>query len=300
MRTTTRSDAGFTLVELLIVIAIIGTLAAITVPVYNQSRDFAANETTSGALKTVAARLQTQNLIWANEPHPAYGICQSSETWPFSPGSNVCSPGAWRLLNAEDPTSPPSPPVTGQLPQEVTVTGILDPAGRFCLDATSTAGGAPHYFAGAFATADPKALTEPAEGTCSDAGWEPQEVDWPTSTATSTTPAVDPGPTYTAHIQDSPPHRGALRILVDAEGGREYLIYVGGFEPVKKIASSSGNVGCWYPSNNEDPCSGGDADGDALPSGNYTISIRSRVADDGSGQPGPWSAATEQRPIVTP
>lgn len=292
MKAAHNREGGFTLTELLISIAIVGALAAIAVPVYGQTKDYADNEAIAGALKTVAARLQTQNLIWGGAERPAYGVCQGSPTYPSDPGGNLCAAGAWRLFDTENPTVPLAPPVTGEIPAEITVTGIVDPTGRFCIDASSSSGGTPQYLAGSMAVNQDDSVIAPAEGSCQGITWEPVDVEWPTASPSTTTTEIDPGPTTNTAVDVS---TGALSLVVaNPTPGYEYLITVDGFAPSTVIATSTGAINCWYPSDTQEPCVNSNPDG-PLPAGTYVTSVRSR---NPAAESGTWSAPTEHRITV--
>ena len=53
-----RSDKGFTLLEMLIVVAAIGVLTAIAIPIFTQQREKAANETDAYNAKQIAHQLE--------------------------------------------------------------------------------------------------------------------------------------------------------------------------------------------------------------------------------------------------
>lgn len=54
-----RSDKGFTLIELMVVILIIGILVAIAIPVFNTSRDSAYQRTCQANLRTIEGAAST-------------------------------------------------------------------------------------------------------------------------------------------------------------------------------------------------------------------------------------------------
>lgn len=79
MKTLTTSAAGFSLIELLIVVAIIGILASITVPLYNSYTTRAVNSAAQTDLRNLKSAMESQIMQTVKNTHSCSDIiCQHS------------------------------------------------------------------------------------------------------------------------------------------------------------------------------------------------------------------------------
>ena len=109
MRSKMQNQKGFTLVELMVVVVILGVLVAIAVPIYNNVTESAklnahlANiRTIEGAIESYKAANPTATLSTINVTSAGVGVLSPSyiQEWPAKPGEYTVEDG---VLTA-DPT----------------------------------------------------------------------------------------------------------------------------------------------------------------------------------------------------
>jgi prepilin-type N-terminal cleavage/methylation domain-containing protein len=97
MKTTTSFNGGFTLVEIMIVIAIIGLLAGIAVPNYLKARTVARANTCINHLRQIDAAIQE----WATETKKAeQQPVHYSDISAYLKGAVVCPAGGTTFLDS--------------------------------------------------------------------------------------------------------------------------------------------------------------------------------------------------------
>lgn len=183
-------DSGFTFIEVVLVLAIVGILTAVAFPLYMNGRVAAINQSTSGTLTAVGQAINTRLGIWQGTPPAAFAICHMSTTYPTTPmPPTVCDPGRWRAVNAPS-GSPLRPALEGSTPDNVTITGYVDRTGAYCLDASSTSPNTDTYYL-------TNTITEPETGTCLGIGWAARNTGNPLDTITRPAPPPPLGLDYT-------------------------------------------------------------------------------------------------------
>ena len=107
MKSRTRNGAGFTLVEIMIVIAIIGMLAAIAIPNYAKCRDRARASTGVSNLQAIDGAIQQ----WALDARKQAGDpVQYSDISSYLRRAVVCPSGGKTFEDSYQLTSVDTPP----------------------------------------------------------------------------------------------------------------------------------------------------------------------------------------------
>ena len=83
LRTRSQSESGFTLVELLVVMLILGLLAAIAIPSFFNQRDKAKDADAKSAVRTAQTAMET----YATDNDGSYLNATSDGTAPYAAGS---------------------------------------------------------------------------------------------------------------------------------------------------------------------------------------------------------------------
>lgn len=187
--TMRRHDRGFTLVELLVVMAIVAVVAAVSVPALATIRQRTIESTTRGALSEVRDDLVTYlgstnnrpgagGLVICLAPVDAYPWWFNDEFQNPAVHTSTCPAGTWQAQTADD--SATIAIAARSLPTGVFIQGYVAPDGSFCLDAWNQATPATEriHIDGR------EDLTPEAEnGSCASDSWRPYAIPLSTNQA---------------------------------------------------------------------------------------------------------------------
>src|SRR5215213_3875460 len=104
LRDRSGSDSGFTLVELLVVMLILGLLAAIAIPSFFNQRDKAKDSSAKEAVRTAETAMET----WATDHNGSYAAATVQGLYDIEPTLSDLGPAATSRL-----TVTPGTPVGG-------------------------------------------------------------------------------------------------------------------------------------------------------------------------------------------
>lgn len=251
-------EQGFTLTEILVAVAIVGSLAAIAIPVTMNQQARAADVATRSDLTNVSTAIESALLTWRGAPiDGALNICHNDATFPSenSP-TNTCDEGEW-LATVASTGNPTDPTLGGKLSPGVSIVGRVSSTGDYCLAATNTRMGAATFHIDS-------ETGQIAEGNCFTAGWvDPIEDDG--GDDISPTPTLPDAPAeVTVDVADN-----VATVRWNGTAGATYAVAVSS-QPIKTVtAATTGEQTCVFPS---DTCAG--PTNGALPPGTYTATIR--------------------------
>ena len=113
MKTKTSRDAGFTLLEIMIVVTIVGLLVAIAIPNFVRARSVSLQTTCINNL----SQIQSAIAQWALETKAAgNSAVRYSEIRPYLRGGAVCPVGGTSFSDSYSITAVQTPPACKQVP----------------------------------------------------------------------------------------------------------------------------------------------------------------------------------------
>lgn len=257
-----RDSSGFTLAEILVVIAIIAILAAVAIPILVQQRSNAADVSSQSALRSTATVIEERLAADGGVPPDGQlNICHASATYPVDPGpANTCAAGTWSATVASTNLAV-SPTLSGTVQDDVFVQGVIAADGSYCLQATSQESGA-----GIFSITDTD--PDPSPQTCIERAWAPPTGVLGTAADTS----ISDLPDAPAGVSVSNPTTTTIEVSWTAEANTTYQINVTG-QPIKTYTAGStgGTATCLFPADTCDGVATGNLYG-----GDYTASVRAQ------------------------
>jgi|WetSurSiteA1Bulk_404760.scaffolds.fasta_scaffold57512_1 type IV pilus assembly protein PilA len=103
----TRNEKGFTLIELMIVIAIIGILAAIAIPQFNAYRARSYNASAVSDLRNIETACEAYYVDYNNYPptgsDPVAGAANLTQSYGYSPSKGVTGAIITRNADGDEP-----------------------------------------------------------------------------------------------------------------------------------------------------------------------------------------------------